>query len=137
MMNWRLAESLKQLRRQLDTNYPDRSKISDGAIGNAEHASRASDHNPWVKDKSGSGVVTAIDITHDTGKGIDCRKLLKSLLSSGDSRIKYIIFDRFIYSAIRNFVPKAYHGANAHRHHLHISVSADERYFDSTDKWNV
>lgn len=91
MINWRLAESLKQLRRQLDTVYPNRSKISDGAIGDAAHASRASDHNPWVKDKNGTGVVTGIDITHDTKKGIDCRKILKSLLSSGDSRIKYII----------------------------------------------
>jgi hypothetical protein len=40
--------------------FPERSKESDGSIGNAEHSARQSDHNP-----DQFGIVRAIDITND------------------------------------------------------------------------
>ena len=49
-MSFRLAESLITLREQANTIFPNRSKASDGWIGNAEHATRASDHNPFIRD---------------------------------------------------------------------------------------
>ncbi|HKV33547.1 MAG TPA: hypothetical protein VJP89_04485, partial [Pyrinomonadaceae bacterium] len=61
-MAWRVAKSLLRLREQINELAPNRSKASDGTIGDAAHASRKSDHNPWVKDGS-IGVVTAMDIT--------------------------------------------------------------------------
>ena len=70
-MSWRLARSLAVLRSQINDLSPNRSKISDGTIGNQEHASRVSDHNP-----NAAGVVTAMDITHDPQHGIDSEKLL-------------------------------------------------------------
>lgn len=64
-MSWRLAPALVTLRDEINKRFPNRSTISDGTIGDAAHASRDSDHNPWVIDTDGVGVVTAIDITED------------------------------------------------------------------------
>lgn len=65
-MAWRLAHSLETLRAQVNAKWPNRSKSSDGSIGDASHSSRLSDHNP-----DPSGVVRAIDITHDPLSGFD------------------------------------------------------------------
>ena len=56
-MTWRLARSLETLRAQINRIAPNRSKVSDGTIGDAKHASRSSDHNPWAKD-GGVGDIT-------------------------------------------------------------------------------
>src|SRR5215472_9581086 len=61
---WRVAKSLARLRTQINDAFPQRSKSSDGTIGDAAHASRSSDHNPWIVD-DGIGVVSAFDVTHD------------------------------------------------------------------------
>ena len=55
---WRVAESLQRLLDQVNQMAPVRSKASDGAIGDASHQTRDSDHNPWVTDGN-IGVVTA------------------------------------------------------------------------------
>lgn len=47
-MTWRLARGLEHLRAQVNTKWSNRSKDSDGSIGDEAHASRSSDHNPWV-----------------------------------------------------------------------------------------
>ena len=62
-MAWRVAQSLIRLRDQINLAAPTRSKASDGTIGDAAHATRDSDHNPWVKEGA-LGIVTAMDITH-------------------------------------------------------------------------
>jgi hypothetical protein len=43
---WRVAKSLDRLLAQVNRLASDRSKASDGAIGDAKHQSRESDHNP-------------------------------------------------------------------------------------------
>ena len=60
----RIAKTLDVLRNEINALAPKRSKGSDGWIGDAAHQSRASDHNPWVRE-GGVGIVTALDITHD------------------------------------------------------------------------
>lgn len=136
-MSWRLAEALKTLRSQLNNLFPNRDKTSDGGIGDAAHASRKSDHNPWVKDKNGVGVVTAFDFDHDPDEnGIDARKLAEILFKNKDPRIKYLIFDRRITTQDKSGW-KPYTGSNAHKQHIHVSVSSDPKLYDSSAPWKL
>lgn len=138
-MAWRLAESLAKLRDQIDDAFPKRKKGSDGTIGDAKHASRSSDHNPHVRDGK-TGVVTAIDFTHDPKGGVDAGKLADALRSSRDERIKYIISNARICSGSDGPQPWAwrrYSGANAHTKHVHLSVKASKHYYDSRLNWDA
>lgn len=142
-MAWRLARSLQTLRDQVNTLSPNRSKVSDGTIGDAEHASRSSDHNPWVKDGN-TGIVTAIDITDDEGHGIDNWALGEALRRSKDRRIKYIIADGKIANAksvtkggktYAAWAWSPYVGKNSHHHHVHVSVQPEKALYDDTSRW--
>lgn len=112
--------------------------MSDGAVGDLKHSARKSDHNPNDKD-----YVTAIDITFDTnpadGIGVDCNALAKALWDAGrrDPRIKYLIWNRRITDKTSSSGWKPYHGANAHSHHLHISVSTDSRLYNDAAQWDL
>lgn len=135
-MAWRVAESLEVLRKQLNDAFPKRSKASDGGIGDAKHASRSSDHNPWIKDKKGVGVVSARDFTHDPKTGIDCNWLAETLVENKDPRIKYIIWNKRICSSLTApWTWRPYKGTNAHTKHLHISVSDAPAKYDSKKLW--
>lgn len=125
MANWRLAKSLEQLRKQVNAAAPNRSKASDGSVGDLSHQSRPSDHNP-----NAQGVVTAIDITHDPGDGVDGNLLSRALIH--DSRVKYVIFNAQIWKA-RTGMWEPYRGANAHRKHVHVSVKPES--IDNTNPW--
>lgn len=124
----RIAESLEQLRRQLNAMAPNRSKVSDGGVGDAAHAARKSDHNP-----DGGGVVHARDFTHDPAGGLDCNWLAQQLTAGGDRRIKYIIWNARIW---QDGTWKNYTGENAHRHHLHLSVVSGAAG-ESAAPWNL
>jgi peptidoglycan hydrolase-like protein with peptidoglycan-binding domain len=128
-----LAESLDRFRAQLNALAPNRSKASDGTIGDQAHASRASDHNPrWI---AGANLVTAFDATHDPANGLDCQRLALSLQRARDSRIQYVIWARRIMSGAAGPEPWAwrpYKGANPHTRHLPVSVVGDHRCRDST-----
>lgn len=138
MTDWRLARSLEKLRDQVNAAAPSRSKASDGTIGDAAHASRSSDHNPWVRDNAGTPVVTALDITHDPGRGLDAGVLADSLIASRDARIKYIIWNRRIASAVTSpWQWRPYRGTNPHTKHVHISVAADPGIFDDETPWQA
>lgn len=132
-MKWRLAESLKQLRAQINALYPNRSKESDGSIGDAKHSSRASDHNP-----NAAGAVCAIDVTHDPANGVDCEKTANLLVKNKDPRIKYLIWNKRICSSkVKAWQWRPYAGANAHRHHLHISVDPAAALYDEKGDWKL
>ena len=136
-MSWRTAKSLDKLLGQLNALFPNRSKVSDGSVGDAAHASRKSDHNPWFKDSKGTGIVSARDFTHDPANGLDCNWLCAALLAAKDARIKYIIWNRFIYNRKTGFAKTAYKGINAHAHHLHLSVVSDSALYDDMSPWNL
>lgn len=127
----RVANSLETLRKQLNELFPNRSKVSDGGVGDQAHSKRKSDHNP-----NSAGVVTARDFTHDT-VNLDCFKLLAALLAEKDRRIKYIIFNKKIYNVKDGFQAQNYSGVNAHKHHLHLSVSADPKLYDDASEWKL
>ncbi|ALQ51724.1 hypothetical protein [Nitrosomonas ureae] len=136
-MAWRVADSLKILREQINQIAPNRSVSSDGTIGDAAHASRKSDHNPWIVE-NGIGVVTALDVTHDPMHGCDAQRLVDSLVSSKDSRVKYIIYNRKIISS--TFKPwewRPYEGVNPHIKHCHISVNGEKEKYDSALPWQI
>jgi endonuclease I len=140
---WRAAESLKALLKQVNTLAPSRKKDSDGMIGDEAHQSRDSDHNPWVWDKvAKKGVVTALDITNDPTGKCDCQILANSLQVNKDPRVKYVIWNKQIMnSASINgtaaWTWRPYSGSNPHNKHIHISVKCDKESYDSTSKWDV
>lgn len=133
-MAWRLAKSLTKLRDQANELAPRRSKSADGTIGDAAHAKRTSDHNPWVRDGK-QGVVTAIDLTHDPKGGFDAHAVAEHLRGQKDARIKYIISNRRIASTTGNWAWRKYGGSNPHVSHMHVSVSANKTHYDSMKPW--
>ena len=138
-MTWRMARSLDVLLNEVNRAAPDRNKASDGGVGDAAHATRTSDHNPWVTDSNGVGVVRARDFTHDPGD-LDAEHLAAHLaehlgrhpaLGSG----AYVIWDWLIISTDRLAEGwRPYTGSNGHTKHVHISVGTTG--YDNTQGWN-
>lgn len=137
-MEWRLAKSLEKLRTQINSEWPNRNKASDGTIGDARHATSTSDHNPWVPDPPGPNVVTALDITHDPAHGVDNNKIVSQLVASRDRRIKYIIWNRrIISSTVSPWTWRPYTGTNPHDHHFHVSVLPNKDRYDDASNWRI
>lgn len=140
---YREAEALRVLLAEVNRKAPRRSKASDGWIGDAAHAARDSDHNPWVVDSRGRGVVRARDFTHDPRGGLDCNQLadfLAGLLRAGTHPAlgpgAYVIWNRRIISRDRIAEGwRHYSGSNAHTKHLHLSVARAAAGFDSRAAW--
>lgn len=125
-MAWRLANSLIKLRDEVNMLAPNRSKASDGTIGDTAHASTVSQHNP-----NKAGVVTAMDITHDPANGVDGQSLADKLIQ--DSRAWYVIFNRRIRYNGGKWQP--YNGSNPHTKHVHISTNQTPSKYDNTANW--
>lgn len=145
-MSWRVARSLDVLLGELNAAAPLRSKVSDGSIGDAAHATRDSDHNPFVIDDDGEGVVRARDFTHDPINGLDGDLLaarLVELAKSGHPALgpgAYVIWEGRIASATEDGQPwdwEPYGGSNEHRKHIHVSVALAASGYDSTRPWGV
>jgi hypothetical protein len=124
---WHLAASLVALINECDARWPARSKDSDGSIGDASHAARASEHNP---DYSAGGVVRAVDVT---AAGIDVAELLDALI--GDPRVWYVIWNRRIASVTHEWKWTGYRGINPHTHHIHVSIRKTRPAETSTAHW--
>lgn len=135
LKDWRLARALTVLRSQINNQWPNRSKESDGTIGDAKHASRKSDHNPWVHDSNDQPVVTALDVTHDPANGVDCTKISAEILN--DPRVKYIIWNGRIWNPKEGMKWRKYIGDDPHTKHMHVSVKAEEKLFDNEKPWEI
>ena len=112
-MSYYLAASLNKLRDEVNALWPNRSRVSDGWIGDTSHQARKSDHNP---DYASGGVVRAIDITRS---GINVDLLLKH--TTNDSRVAYVIYNHRIYQHSTGWKP--YYGSNPHTQHVHVSIA--------------
>jgi len=129
----KLCKAGQQLREQIDDLYMERSRKSDGWVGDTRHSARKSDHNP-----DENGIVRALDITSDLGTHPEEAHALvekiRKCAKRGDKRIKYIIYDGKIMSPIMNWKRRKYRGANPHRSHFHISFTTlgdkDGSWFD-------
>ena len=124
-----------QLREQIDDDYPDRDRKSDGWIADSRHIAKGtSDHIPDAK----SGIVRALDIDADLSahkeEAYALVEKIRKLAKKGDKRIKYIIYDGKIMSPILGWKRRKYNGANPHRSHFHISFTTlgdkDGSYFN-------
>ena len=137
-MTWRNCEASLALVREVNARWPGRDRTSDGTIGDAAHASRSSDHNPWIV-VGGVGVVRARDIDVN---GIDVGWLFERLRvagAHGDPRLAgggYLILNRRItapdFSGWR-----VYTGSNPHTGHGHVSFSRSIGGFDSRAPWGI
>lgn len=148
-MTWRNAEALLCLRAELDAAFPGRDRASDGGIGNVAHSTRTSDHNPWVVDANGIGVVRAFDFdagpgllpdeAHDTAGDVLCAAVVAAARARHPAMTygSYIIYERTIYSYTYGFEARPYNGTNPHDSHVHVSVGRARAAYDSRAAWGV
>ena len=130
----KLCKAGQQLREQIDDDYPDRDRKSDGWVADARHYANnsSSDHIPR------DGIVRALDIDADLNahkeEAYALVEKIRKCAKRGDKRIKYIIYDGQIMSPILNWKRRKYKGANPHRSHFHISFTTlgdnDGSWFD-------
>jgi hypothetical protein len=142
-MSWRLARALggtgtEGLLGEINAAAPQRSKASDGGIGDPAHSSRTSDHNPCEC----CDVVAARDFTHDPTGGFDSyafAEWLRHRVLSGERRVRYVISNRRIYSGQGQGHPpgvwRPYSGTNPHAHHVHVSVRHGPDFYDDPAPW--
>lgn len=130
---WRLAKSLVVLRDEIEARYPGTTVWT---IGDQSHQSGPSDHN-----LNGAGVVCAIDVKADGG--MDLGAFAEHLKEHPTRAVKYVIYDRRIWSKARNGEGwRNYHGKNPHTTHVHVSVGVgpDGRStgpYDDTSPWGI
>jgi hypothetical protein len=127
----RLCKAGQQLREQIDDDYPERDRKSDGWIADARHvAGGKSDH--IAKD----GIVRALDIDANLNAHPEetyaLVEKIRQCAKRGDKRIKYIIYDGKIMSPLLNWKRRKYKGSNPHRSHFHISFTT---LGDNNGKW--
>jgi len=114
------------LRDQLNWRFPKRDKRSDGWIGNAEHSSRVSDHNPDRR-----GWVHALDIDEDFGALGDAERFATQLVEYcraglDHGRVQNIVYENRVASG--TFRDTFWTWRNdtklGHTKHIHISFTA-------------
>lgn len=133
---WRLAPSLVALIDECNRRWPDRLRVSDGSIGDADHAAKTSDHNP-----APDGYVHAVDVTEDDTNGPNLVAFWDQVVDRRDHRVKYLIYEgRIVKSYVDSagrpaWVAQPYTGVNAHTHHLHVSVQDDDTAETDTGPW--
>lgn len=133
-MAWKLAPALEALFSDVNDVWPNRSKASDGTIGDQAHAARKSEHNPNrdPDDDVPDGYVTAADITK---AGVDMPRLLKALI--GDKRVWYVIHDRKIWSRTYGWKERPYTGSNPHTAHVHVSLVQTRAACNDKSSWLI
>lgn len=135
-MPYTIAPACRALLTQATLRAPNRSKVSDGTIGDAAHRARRSAHNPSLKDGTPdpNGVVLAVDLTHDPEHGCDAHALVRDLVARNDRRVYEAISQGRIWTRKRAAEGwRPYRGSNPHDKHAHITVTWEHR--NSTDPW--
>lgn len=146
MADWALIPCLKALFTAFNVVAPDRAKDSDGSIGDVAHRQSVSDHNPDeegnvpIHDADSVNEVHAIDVDKDLNESdLTMEKVVQFLLircrSGAEKRLRYIIYNRRIWSASSDWVQKTYTGASPHTEHAHFSASYDPNHEANTASW--
>lgn len=148
MADWVLIPCLVALRTEINFIAPYRDKASDGSIGDTAHQQETSDHNP---DETGSvpihdadhiNEVHAIDVDNDLRESdLTMEKIVQFLLgrcrSGAERRLRYIIWNKRIWSASSDWVQKTYTGPSPHTEHAHFSASYETALEASTASWHL
>lgn len=153
MASWILTPALVALRDTFNRLSPGRDKSSDGSIGDAAHAGTSSDHNPDetgnvpIRDADTVNEVHAIDVDETGPWPADARgpftmmravrKLVDDHRAGRENRLRYIIYERTIWSESWGWGARAYTGANPHDKHAHFSGSYDTAREADTRPWNI
>ncbi|WP_433368348.1 hypothetical protein ACQPZX_41385 [Actinoplanes sp. CA-142083] len=148
MADWVLIPCLKVLFAEFDRIAPSRDRASDGSIGNRAHEQEVSDHNPDetgsvpIRDADHINEVHAIDVDNNLRESdLTMEKVVQFLLgrcrSGAEKRLRYIIYNRRIWSASSGWVQKTYTGASPHTEHAHFSASYTASLEASTASWHL
>jgi hypothetical protein len=150
MSSWILIAAGKSLMAAFDVLAPGRDHTSDGTIGDTAHVAEGnSDHLPDEDyaalrnlDADHINEVHAIDVDNDLRESdLTMEKVVQFLLgrcrSGAEKRLRYIIYNRRIWSASSGWVQKAYTGASAHTEHAHFSFSYVTSLEASTASWHL
>ncbi len=125
VIQWHTAPSLVKLRSEINARWPNRSRSSDGTIGDARHAQTTNSHNPVGTATGPSngtrGAVHAMDIT---ASGIDVNAVLAAVI--GDSRVWYVIHAGKIWSRTYGWAQRTQYG-DPHNSHIHINLREDSQ----------
>lgn len=118
------APAVRAVLRQADERWPHREDASDGICASPKHTkgNPGSDHEPHV-----NGYATAVDLTDDKTGGCDADEWAEHLRRTRDSRIKYVICNRRMFSSYSTKTRQAwewgpYTGSNPHEKHTHLSI---------------
>lgn len=148
MADWILVACLVTLRNEFNRIAANRDRTTDGSIGDTAHQNSTSDHNQDefgkvpITDADKTNEVHAIDVDVDLRvSGLTMEKVVQFLLercrSGAENRLRYIIFNKRIWSASSGWVQKAYTGASPHTEHAHFSASYNSKHEASTASWHL
>lgn len=148
MSEWILAPCLVALRTEFNRIAPGRDRTSDGSVGDAAHQGSVSDHNPDetghvpIKDADSVNEVHAIDVDKDLrAGGLTMEDVVQHLLArcrAGlEDRLRYIIYNRRIWSASNGWRLQEYTGSNPHDKHAHFSASYGTAQEADTHSWHL
>ena len=148
MPTWIVVPCLLRLRDEFDDLAPHRDKREEGTIGDENHDS-TSDHTPDEqsrhlkhKDADSRNEVHALDIDADLRlPGLTMEAAVQFLLgrcrSGAETRLRYIIFNRRIWSASDGWQQNRYDGKDPHTGHAHFSARYDTPNEASTASWHL
>lgn len=149
MATWILVPSLVTLRSEFNRLAPTRDKATDGSVGDEAHSQSVSDHNPDetgnvpIEDADSINEVHAIDVDKtgpwpwDGGMEAAVQHILKRCRAGQESRLRYIIYNRRIWSASNGWVQQSYSGSNPHTEHAHFSASYTTSREADTSSWHL
>lgn len=146
MSTWVLTKGMNTLRGEFNKLAPGRDKASDGSVGDLAHQEEAaSGHNPDItgrseyKDGDSKNEVRAIDVDSDLRTpGLTMEIVVQHLVALGRAGklakwVKYLIYNRRIWSASDGWKTRTYTGPSAHTEHLHVSGAYSQTADENTN----
>lgn len=131
MASWVLAPCLETGRREVNAAHPGRDKRSDGTIGDTAHnASGAPENGGSRHNVNRRERVDAWDVDDN---GPNMPRLLACWMRHPSAQLA--IYNRVIYSRVRNWAPRAYTGPSPHTEHAHLESQLTNAAEVDTRPW--